>query len=785
MDTAALRQRLATIIAPDVFNDWELDEQAEKIARFAEVTQEEILRQYQAIWPVSHALCALFLHHAAAALQCLAPEQLGSWTNALLDIYERQGLHEAGAFMADVEKNFLCRLRGESGTSFAEAAPRLRPYVQALAGPDYDLVLAPAAVVSTDTATLFLPHEFGLFKEQQRNFLLFKLTASLLWAQATGTTYRWELTADAPLLQQLGRRYRTKPDTSLPPLAAFFSLFPDPILAADLFLVSETTRLLSWLKRQLPGLMRDATALYPAILRQRPHLPATSLKNAMVELLTCQLCGAPMLPQSEPDLTRALVCAQHLLPTLAAANATTATTAACTARFYELAVSLAGPYQPTIPLPFAARIKPAEALAARRRQRQEDRQRFIKALAALLPQTMPSDPESDDRKPGTPPPASSAQADAALLMPATADHQPASPLPPEAALAFITVDNQPVELPEEVRRLARRIAADLGLLPQEYISAAAGIAGSGYRPGEAPAPNEEEEPLQAPLTYDEWDFRRNGFRKNWCILHEKEILPTKGTFVENVGKKHRGLLLRLRRQFEMMRLSERFVRRQRDGDDLDLDAIIESLSDSRAGLSPSERLFVRLRRDERNIAVVFLVDLSSSTEGWVNTAIKESLILMCEALTVLGDSYAVYGFSGMRRLRSEIYHVKHLDEPYNELVKGKIAALSPQEYTRMGPPIRHVTRLLAATDAKVRLLITLSDGKPEDYDDYKGDYAIEDTRHALIEAKALGIHPFCITIDQEAHDYIAHMYGEVNYICINDVRNLPNRVPEIYRALTC
>jgi nitric oxide reductase NorD protein len=84
----------------------------------------------------------------------------------------------------------------------------------------------------------------------------------------------------------------------------------------------------------------------------------------------------------------------------------------------------------------------------------------------------------------------------------------------------------------------------------------------------------------------------------------------------------------------------------------------------------------------------------------------------------------------------------------------------------------------------VRLLITLSDGKPEDYDDYKGDYAIEDTRHALIEAKAAGIHPFCITIDREAQAYIPHMYGAVNYCFIDDVKRLPLRMPGIYRSLT-
>jgi nitric oxide reductase NorD protein len=102
----------------------------------------------------------------------------------------------------------------------------------------------------------------------------------------------------------------------------------------------------------------------------------------------------------------------------------------------------------------------------------------------------------------------------------------------------------------------------------------------------------------------------------------------------------------------------------------------------------------------------------------------------------------------------------------------------------MGPAIRHATSLLGKTDARVRLLITLTDGKPEDYDDYKGEYAIEDTRHALLEAKMAGIHPFCITIDHQAHDYMDHLYGPVNYIFVNDVRKLPLRMPEIYRVLT-
>ena len=211
---------------------------------------------------------------------------------------------------------------------------------------------------------------------------------------------------------------------------------------------------------------------------------------------------------------------------------------------------------------------------------------------------------------------------------------------------------------------------------------------------------------------------------------------------------------------------------------------MESLSDIQAGRPPSDRLFIRLARDQRDIAVYFLVDMSNSTAGWVGKSIKESLILICEAMEVLNDRYGIYGFSGMRRLRCEVFPVKRLDEPYSATVRQRISAIGPREYTRMAPAIRHMTSLFSSVDAKIRLLIILSDGKPEDYDDYKGSYAIEDTRHALLEAKAKGVHPFCITIDRQAHEYMDHMYGEVNYIFIDKVKQLPARMSEIYRALT-
>ena len=202
------------------------------------------------------------------------------------------------------------------------------------------------------------------------------------------------------------------------------------------------------------------------------------------------------------------------------------------------------------------------------------------------------------------------------------------------------------------------------------------------------------------------------------------------------------------------------------------------------GMELSDRVFTKMHKLERDIAVMFMVDMSGSTKGWINDAEREALVLLCESLETLGDRYAIYGFSGMTRKRCEVYRIKRFDEHYDDTVRGRISGIKPKDYTRMGVTIRHLSHLLNEVEARTKLLITLSDGKPEDYDDYKGEYAIEDTRHALIEAKAAGIHPFCITVDRHAQEYISHMYGSVNYTVIDDVKKLPHRIPEIYRMLT-
>jgi nitric oxide reductase NorD protein len=348
----------------------------------------------------------------------------------------------------------------------------------------------------------------------------------------------------------------------------------------------------------------------------------------------------------------------------------------------------------------------------------------------------------------------------------------------------LSLDGQPVAMPDGLRGLMKSIAQDLGEIPQDYLSLGAD---SEYdRSNEAQNSQTEWEPAEHDeyLLYNEWDYRRQHYRKEWCMLREVDVEPRNEPFVQRTLEKYAALAAKLRRTFEMLRDENKRQKKQKYGDDIDFDALVEAYADLRSGREMTERLFIKLHKVERDIAVMFMVDMSGSTKGWINDAERESLVLLCEALEILGDQYAIYGFSGITRQRCQLFHIKRFDERYTDLVKSRIAGMKPHDYTRMGVIIRHLSKLLNGIDARTKLLITLSDGRPDDYDGYGGDYGIEDTRQALFEAKHNGIHPFCITIDNTARGYLPHMYGAANYTLIDDVRKLPLKVADIYRRLT-
>ncbi|UCB55626.1 MAG: nitric oxide reductase activation protein [Thiotrichales bacterium] len=341
--------------------------------------------------------------------------------------------------------------------------------------------------------------------------------------------------------------------------------------------------------------------------------------------------------------------------------------------------------------------------------------------------------------------------------------------------------------PNHVKQLMSSIVVDFGEIPPEYLVAAG--------PGEYDLstfdrvlnPNDvwqgtyHEEGAQL---YNEWNFKRQHYHKDWCVLREIDVQPVYDSFVEDTLEKYSKLLKSLRNTFEYLRGEDKLLKKQPHGDDIDIDALVEAYADVKSGLEMSNRLFTKMHKEERNVAVIFMVDMSGSTKGWINRAEREALILLAEVLEVLQDRYAIYGFSGMTRKRCELFRIKAFDDAYDAETRARISNIQPQDYTRMGVFIRHVIRHFSEVEASTKLLITLSDGKPDDYDTYRGEYGVEDTRQALFEARRDGIHAFCITIDEEARDYLPHMYGAANYTVIDDVASLPTKISDIYRRLT-
>ncbi len=755
MDLFDHKRRFYAGVLPARPNTWDVDEVFELLAELDETRVQALLSYVGAIWPVSHSLCFAYLTHGAQALEQFPKEMLGEWVRQILALYESKGLLGARQFMADVDRFFLGPMRGVAGVAFEEIASLMVHYLRGISG--RSIQFAVAQLPSTDTATIFLPGFLDTFPDKQHNVFLYKLLISLQWRQVESRIYCQGLAAKTDVLQLLAR-------------------YPERQLSADLFAAIRFIQAFRSLESELPGLARQGRGLCLGLIQK--IVPAGDEKEksgALQDLLTQGIgvqdpVGRRALSTRSSwkflatDGGRKIVddlwhgAAFDVLPEL-----------------YKIFSGLAGSYHLGAAALLLGEFDFTRAAETIRLRREDEKEKFVAMLAVFLEQQRQRQRDEDGggNVPGSSP-------ENLLLVRQKGQKENNS-----RGRDAILLDNEGLEVPAELAALLKEIQDDLGVLPEAYVQAAAGQAGRGMQKKENGSL--EGENRFAPKDghrYDEWDYRRAGYRKDWCMLTEKSLQPVRSGFVAGTLAKYPGQLNKLRRQFEMLRSRDRFVRRRRHGDDIDLDAMIEALGDSSAGLSPSDRLFVQLLRDERDIAAMFLVDMSNSTEGWVGVAVKESLVLLAEALEVVGDRYGIYGFSGMRRSGSELFHIKHLDEPYGAEVQGRIAAIGPKEYTRMGPPIRHVTRILQETRSSVRLLVVISDGKPEDYDDYKGQYAIEDTRKALLEARGCGVHAFCITIDKAAHDYLMHMFGKGNYIFVNDVLALPAKMAEMYRLIT-
>jgi nitric oxide reductase NorD protein len=217
--------------------------------------------------------------------------------------------------------------------------------------------------------------------------------------------------------------------------------------------------------------------------------------------------------------------------------------------------------------------------------------------------------------------------------------------------------------------------------------------------------------------------------------------------------------------------------------------VVRAVADRRAGAPGSERLYSAARTNQRDLAVAVLVDVSLSTDAWaedrrVLDVEKEALLALVGGLDACGDEHAVFTFTSRRRDSVWVRTVKEFDAPLDGHVTRRIQALKPGHYTRMGAAIRHATHRLAERPRGHRLLLLLTDGKPNDNDHYEGRYAAEDTRMAIREARRAGIRVFGITVDREARDYFPYIFGPGAYAIFPHISRLPTALPAIYRQVT-
>lgn len=286
----------------------------------------------------------------------------------------------------------------------------------------------------------------------------------------------------------------------------------------------------------------------------------------------------------------------------------------------------------------------------------------------------------------------------------------------------------------------------------------------------------------------EWHWKKQIMQPGYCRLQE---MTAPDALACELPQGLSRTARRLRRQFQALAPTRHWLKSQPDGEEADLDAWVQLAADRASGMRSAEHGLYRAQvNQQRDLACLLLADLSLSTDAYVSDheraidVIRDSLLLFSEALSATGDRFALYGFSSLRRNNIRFHHIKGFDDRYDSQVRGRIAAIKPGYYTRMGAAIRHATSLLAKQKNRQRLLLLLTDGKPNDLDQYEGRYGIEDTRMALHEARRQGLRPFCVTIDSEASGYLPHLFGAGGYVVIRKPEELPKELPLLYAQMT-
>jgi len=758
---------------------------------------------------------------SAAGIECLksSPAVLARIGVVGLERWLREG---ASVVRADEEAGrayFRLEMPGTGGlerllarVELDQAREVLLMYAQALAGTPLEIRPAGSPVESVagwapDGTTILLPSSMDRFASEEDNYAWYKVAVTHQAGHVEFGTFGFSFEREAALFPERRRTLSGNGD-GLSDTERLLSLFQDRRLGADLFRMTEDARIDFLVKRAYPGIRARYEWVQRESVFDRPSLFSLPLREAFVEILTrMSLDGKlPVLPEG---MGRPFEAALDILRRVQSPKATVEDSAEAAIRLYDIVSAIPNEY---------------------------------------VPEWEPDAPDSDDSKPGSAdrPPGGEGGGEAVFEPGGEVPYQGAAEvsfrsgfhpemlnLVPDPKAGPEPAGSSPVAPPGGEVRLSRVVqggGASSGLYASNLPAAASGEESSSDDPDHAderrdgdgwPRPDGPERCY----LYDEWDYQAGLYRPAWCTVREK-VLPEGGAdFFERALADNPGVAMRIRRHFEAM-APERLRKTNLlyDGEDLDLDAVVRSVVERKAGRTTDGRVYWKRRKAERNVAAVLLLDMSASTSTIIRDAadeypdwyldllegvprpgvrqtdlpgrpsrrvvdvVRETVVLMMNAFEVIGDAYGVYGFSGHGRENVEVLVVKGIDEAFTPAVKRRVGRIAPLHGTRMGPAIRHAAARLEAQEARTKLLVLVSDGYPQDegYGEggFEKEYALEDTRMAFREARRKQILPFCLTVDLAGHNYLARISPDVDYEVVNEVEALPERLPLVYRRLT-
>ena len=595
-------------------------------------------------------------------------------------------------------------------------------------------------------------------------------------------------------------------------LTRFYGLFPSPALARDIFNIVEGQRIETLIRAAYPGIRRDMDLIEAQTLERRDEMgmrveDLPEVGQVIDALMVSTMSGDPPFDSMSPHVREAARGSIALLARALEEDASVGDTARITVDIYALIDDAMAAGRRGITDPFSDDAKERQPQKSDDDAGEQDIGDVeINPLDEYEPMEMPpfvppvmeelvqqesnapnqieaegieGDKDKDGNKGDDAEAASPEEADnvmqAQQAAPGTTDEDTAA---------------QKAEDAQEGEESGRGSDAEGDDDPESAGGETPD--GAGLQVAQEEGEQAEDDLGEQTFMYDEWDLRIEDYRPSWCTLRETRSTREVPAFVAATFHEYGGVVTQIRRNFQLMRPERlRKMRFQSEGDDLDLDGLVEHVVDKRARVTPTDRVYIKRDKKDRDVTTAFLVDMSSSTDRKIDgrkriiDIEKEGLLLMCEALEAIRDEYAIYGFSGNGRDDAQFYTVKELGERYDDRVRSRIGGIYGRSKTRMGPAIRHTTKRLMSVDSNVKLMILLTDGKPYDSDTYQDSaYAQADTQMALREARREKIHLFCVTVDQEGADYLPTMYSDANFVVIDDVRTLPQKLPQLYRRLT-